>query len=220
MSWSKFISNEMSKDYFVKMVEFIREDAKSHKIYPASKDVFNAFKYTPPSNVKVVIVGMDPYHQAEQAHGLSFSVPKRVDIPPSLRNIFKEIKSDLQLSHQFAHGCLESWAQQGVLLLNTTLTVRDSQPGSHSNIGWKNFTDAVIQTIEQLPQPIVFMLWGSFARSKKELIINTQHLVLEAAHPSPLSAYHGFLGCKHFSKANQFLLQHQLSPIDWTLPDE
>lgn len=216
MNWQNFIKIEQEKEYFINLFNVLKEENSKFTIYPNSKDVFNAFKYCSFDNTKVVIVGMDPYHGAGQAHGLSFSVQKGIDIPPSLLNIFKEIKSDLGLPIP-NHGCLTSWAEQGVLLLNAALTVREKQPGSHQNIGWHIFTDKVIELINEKSSPTVFVLWGAFARKKKSLITNSQHLVLESAHPSPLSAYNGFFGCKHFSKINEFLKNNNISEIDWTV---
>ena len=193
------------------------ERAAGKTIYPPQSDWFNAFEYCPFDQVKVVIIGQDPYHNAGQAHGLSFSVPKGVKPPPSLKNIFKELQTDLQLPIP-AHGDLSAWAQQGVLLLNACLTVEAHSPGSHQNKGWEVFTDKVIRTISDKQTGVVFMLWGNFAKQKKHLI-DGQHLVLEAAHPSPFSAHQGFFGCQHFSKANAFLSAHQKSIIDWRLND-
>jgi uracil-DNA glycosylase len=229
MSWKEIIKEETSKSYFKQLSSFLIEDGKSYTIYPKHSNVFNAFKYCPLDKIKVCLLGQDPYHQPNQAHGLSFSVPSGETIPPSLRNIFKEIQNDLQLgflkeissnlqsNYSFDNGCLIPWAQQGVLLLNTVLTVRDSQPGSHRNKGWETFTDTIIDQINQLDRPVVFLLWGSFAKSKKILLNNSKHLILEAAHPSPLSAYNGFFGCQHFSKANRFLIRNTLTPIDWRI---
>jgi uracil-DNA glycosylase len=229
MSWKEIIAQEKQKDYFKSLIAFVQEDAKTYKIYPAHNDVFNALEYCPLDKVKVVILGQDPYHQEGQAHGLSFSVPSEIIIPPSLRNIFKEIQNDLQLgflkevssalqpNYFFNSGCLIPWARQGVLLLNAILTVRDSQPGSHRNKGWEIFTDTIINNINQIDRPIVFLLWGSFAKNKKGLLNNPKHLILEAAHPSPLSAHNGFFGCQHFSKTNRFLIKNVLTPIDWKL---
>jgi uracil-DNA glycosylase len=178
--------------------------------------MYNAFKLTPLDQVKVVILGQDPYHGANQAHGLAFSVQPECEVPPSLRNIYKEINSDIG-SHQFPHGNLTSWAEQGVLLLNTVLTVRANSANSHRDMGWETFTDQVIQTVNEQDRPIVYLLWGSAAKNKKVLITNSKHFVLEAAHPSPLSAYNGFFGCKHFSKANQFLTTNNIQPINWLI---
>ena len=216
-TWKEFISSEAKKDYYEKLISFVQQDSKTFIIYPAHKDIFNAFKLTPLEQVKVVILGQDPYHNPNQAHGLSFSVPEDCEIPPSLRNIFKEIKEDLKLETEFNHGFLKSWAEQGVLLLNSVLTVRQNQPGSHKEFGWQTFTDNAISKLNDLERPVVFMLWGSFAKSKKKLVTNSKHLILETVHPSPLSAYNGFFGCKHFSKANQFLINNNITPIDWSI---
>jgi uracil-DNA glycosylase len=216
MTWKQLIQQQSSQPYYHDLLRFLQEDGKFHQIYPPHSNVFDALKLTTPSNVKVVILGMDPYHGPGQAHGLSFSVPPGVDVPPSLRNIFQELKNDLGIDSP-SHGCLIDWAKQGVLLLNTVLTVRQGQAGSHRNRGWEFFTDAVITHLNQMDRPLVYLLWGNFARDKKELITNPQHLVLEAAHPSPLSAYKGWFGCKHFSQANRFLSDHQIAPIDWRI---
>ena len=215
MNWNDIISEEKKKPYYQALTNFLIEDGKTNTIYPDSKLVFNAFKLCPLDKVKVVILGQDPYHGPNQAHGLSFSVPDTESIPPSLRNIFKEIKSDLNVSGNFTHGNLESWAKQGVLLLNSVLTVRASQAGSHQKKGWEQFTDEIIRAIDFSSQPKVFIFWGSFAKNKKVLLSNPSHLVLEAAHPSPLSAHNGFFGCKHFSKTNEFLVKNGMQPIDW-----
>lgn len=215
MTWKEFIDQEAKKPYFKKLSSFLVKESKQHFIYPRHEDVLNAFKYCPLRDVDVVILGQDPYHGPEQAHGMAFSVPNGQPMPPSLRNIFAEVKSDLGLDQRFHWTNLTPWARQGVLLLNTVLTVRKGEPGSHKGKGWENFTDAAISLVNKQDRPIVYMLWGAFARSKKELITNPKHLVLEAPHPSPLSAYTGFMGCKHFSKANEFLIQHKALPVDW-----
>ncbi|MEP6594786.1 MAG: uracil-DNA glycosylase, partial [Ginsengibacter sp.] len=199
------------------IVTFIKaEKALGKKIYPPGSLIFNAFYKTPFDKVKVVILGQDPYHNVGQAHGLSFSVPKGVAKPPSLVNIFKELESDLGIPPA-SHGDLEKWAQQGVLLLNATLTVRENEPGSHSKIGWINFTDEVIKKISEEKKVIVFLLWGRFAQDKRILIDETRHHVLKAAHPSPFSADKGFFGCRHFSKTNELLMKQGDEPIDWKL---
>lgn len=190
-------------------------DSNNGKIFPKRKDLFNAFELCSLENTKVLILGQDPYHRDNQAHGLSFSVPKGIAAPPSLKNIFKELKNDLNIDLP-SHGCLESWAKQGVLLLNSILTVREGSPGSHKNIGWETFTNAVIKQVNDFERHIVFMLWGAFAKSKKVLITNERHLVLESAHPSPYSAT-GFFGCKHFSKANEFLIKNKINQINWSI---
>lgn len=216
-SWTDFFKEEADKDYHKELVKFVTEDAKTHKVYPHRSNLFKAYDLCPPPETKVIILGQDPYHGPNQAHGLSFSVPSEQAIPPSLRNILKEINADIGLEKKAAHGCLESWAKQGVMLLNSILTVRDGSPGSHKNKGWETFTDNTIRLLAGQDQPMVFMLWGAFARSKKTLITNPLHLVLEAAHPSPLSAYNGFFGCKHFSQANKYLVDNNVNPIDWSL---
>lgn len=216
-SWKTALFAEFQQPYFAEIVGFLKNEKLAGKtIYPPGKLIFNAFNTTPISNVKVVILGQDPYHNPGQAHGLSFSVPYGVPAPPSLVNIFKEQLTDLGIPIP-KHGNLEKWAKQGVLMLNASLTVEINKPMSHSKIGWHLFTDAVIKTISDQKDGVVFMLWGSFAKSKQELIDKTKHLILTAAHPSPLSAHNGFMGCKHFSKANEWLLQKVLTPIDWNL---
>ncbi len=216
-SWKAALSAEFRKPYFAEVVRFLKNEKLSGRtIFPPGKLIFNAFNTTPISNVKVVILGQDPYHNPGQAHGLSFSVPHGVPAPPSLVNIFKEQHTDLGIPIP-KHGNLGKWAQQGVLMLNASLTVEINKPMSHSKIGWHLFTDAVIKTISDQKDGVVFMLWGSFAKSKQELIDKAKHLILTAAHPSPLSAHNGFMGCRHFSKANEWLLQKGLTPIDWNL---
>lgn len=214
--WTPFLKEEFKKDYFLKLSEFLKQEYATKTIYPKREDVFNAFAYTAFDDVKVVILGQDPYHQPHQAHGLCFSVNKGVKIPPSLVNIYKELNSDLGCSIP-SHGCLVDWAKQGVFLLNTTLTVEQSHPNSHFNKGWEIFTDTAIQKLNEKTTPVVFILWGRNARSKKALITNPNHLILESAHPSPLSAYHGFFGSRPFSKCNQFLIENNLKPIDWQI---
>lgn len=216
MNWKDIIQAEAGKEYYQQLAAFVQQDAQQHVIYPSHSHIFSALKHCPLDKVKVVILGQDPYHGPNQAHGLSFSVPKGTPIPPSLTNIFKELKSDIGMKTP-THGCLIDWAEQGVLLLNTVLTVRQGQAGSHKNKGWETFTDTIIHHVNQLDRPVAHMLWGSFAKSKMELITNSRHLVLQSVHPSPLSAYNGFFGCKHFSQANQFLLDHGVDPIDWSL---
>ena len=216
-SWKEILKDEFSKDYFSQIVTFIKtEKAAGKVIYPPGALMFNAFKKTPFCNVKVVLLGQDPYHNPGQAHGLSFSVPDGVTKPPSLINIFKELQTDLGIIPSLS-GNLEKWALQGVLLLNASLTVRKNEPGSHSKFGWLNFTDAVIRKISQHKKGVVFLLWGKFAHDKQVLIDETKHHVLKAAHPSPFSADKGFFGCRHFSRANEFLMQEGLQPIDWKL---
>lgn len=214
--WKEALEEEFKKDYFKNLVEYLHKEKESGKvIYPPGSLIFNAFKLTPFNNVKVVILGQDPYHNPGQAHGLSFSVPEGVIAPPSLKNIYKEIESDLGISMQGKSGNLEGWARQGVFMLNAILTVRAGVAASHSRIGWEKFTDAVIQTLSEKKNGIVFMLWGNFARSKKVLIDSTKHTILEAAHPSPLAGG-AFFGCRHFSRCNQVLTSEGLSPIDWS----
>lgn len=214
MGWSDFINKEREKDYFKKIISLVQEDAKSHTIYPEHKDIFNAFKYCSLSNTKVVILGQDPYINPGQAHGLSFSVPAGTVIPPSLKNIHKELKSDLNINAP-NHGNLTGWAKQGVLLLNAILTVRKGESGSHKNFGWEEFTNSIISYINNLNHPVAFLLWGAFAKSKESLINNPEHLILTAAHPSPFSANSGFFGCKHFSQVNDWLIKNNLTSIDW-----
>jgi uracil-DNA glycosylase len=213
-SWRSVLKEEFSKEYFKNIVNFIKLDYTNNiKVYPEGKNIFNAFNLTPFDKIKVVIIGQDPYHGDGQAHGLSFSVPKGKKIPPSLINIYKEIQNDIgEVKH--STGNLEGWAKQGVFLLNSILTVRAGQPASHSKIGWEIFTNAVIKTISDKKERVVFLLWGNYAKSKKEIINSSKHLILEAAHPSPL-ARGAFFGCKHFSKTNDFLISIEYSPIIW-----
>ena len=219
-SWKEQLGNEFNQPYFEQIVSFLKaEKAAGKVVYPPGKYIFNAFNTTPFNKVKVVILGQDPYHNPGQAHGLSFSVPHGIAPPPSLVNIFKELLQDLGISAP-KHGNLEKWAKQGVLLLNASLTVEANKPMSHSKIGWHIFTDAVIKTISLHTEGVVFLLWGSFAKTKQELIDISKHLVLTAAHPSPLSAYNGFFGCGHFSKTNKWLTDHGIKPIDWELNNE
>lgn len=213
-SWKKVLKDEFEKDYFLNLSTDIHATYLSSLVYPPPQYLFTAFSLCPFDKVKVVILGQDPYHGPGQAHGLSFSVPKGIKIPPSLRNIYKEVESDIGTLPPDS-GNLERWASQGVLLLNATLTVEAGKPGSHQKRGWEDFTDAVIEKISQEKEHVVFMLWGNFARSKKILIDDSKHLVLEATHPSPFSAHSGFFGCKHFSKANAYLKHHNLESIDW-----
>lgn len=212
--WKEKLQDEFDKGYFADLVKFIHaEKAAGKTIYPPGGQIFNAFALTPFDKVKVVILGQDPYHGPNQAHGLSFSVPDGVPAPPSLKNIYKEIEEDLQVKVK-KNGNLEEWARQGVFLLNAVLTVRAGEPTSHSRIGWTQFTDAVIKTISDNTEGVVFMLWGNFARSKKELIDSSRHYILEAAHPSPL-ARGAFFGCRHFSKCNNILVSLGKEPVDW-----
>ena len=212
--WDTLLADEFQKPYYLKIRSFLKEEYFSKTIFPPMHDIFNALKYTPFKDTKVVILGQDPYHEQGQAHGLSFSVKKGVKIPPSLVNIYKELHDDIGMDIP-NHGELTSWATQGVLLLNATLTVREGQANSHKDIGWATFTDTVIKLLNTSTRPIVFILWGGNARSKKAYITGKHHLVLESVHPSPLSAYNGFFGCKHFSKANEFLKNTNQLPIDW-----
>jgi uracil-DNA glycosylase len=214
--WKKVLMEEFQSPYFRSLKEFLVEEKKKHIVYPPGKLIFNAFKHTPFGQVKVVILGQDPYHGKGQAHGLCFSVPHGIPQPPSLVNIFKELHSDLGAAIP-AHGNLEPWADQGVLLLNATLTVRDSQAGSHQKQGWETFTNRVIEKVSELKSGVVFLLWGRYAQAKESLIDGSKHLILKAAHPSPLSAYNGFFGCRHFSKSNEYLKQQGLEGIDWRL---
>lgn len=214
--WEKALSGEFRKPYYGKLYKTVIEEYASRVIYPASQDVFNAFEFTPLDQVKVVILGQDPYHGEGQAHGLCFSVKHGIDAPPSLVNIYKELNDDLGCFIP-NNGYLEKWARQGVMLLNTVLTVRAHQANSHKGIGWETFTDAAISVLNQQDRPMVFLLWGRPAQMKKSLLNNPKHLILEAPHPSPLSAYRGFFGCRHFSRANAFLQQHGIEPIDWQI---
>lgn len=214
--WLEPLKSEFSKDYYKELHKKVVEEYNTTRIFPDSEDIFNAFHLTPLSDVKVVIIGQDPYHNIGQAHGLCFSVKPEVEIPPSLDNIYKELKEDMGC-YIPNNGYLVKWAKQGVLLLNTVLTVRAHQPNSHRGIGWEQFTDAAICAVNELDKPVVYMLWGKPAQSKKSMLNNEKHLILEAPHPSPLSAYRGFFGCKHFSRANEFLVQNGLEPIDWQI---
>jgi len=213
-SWKDALFCEFEKPYFKELTEFVKSEYLSTTVYPPPKFVFNAFELTPFDNVEVVILGQDPYHGEGQAHGLCFSVPEKIKIPPSLKNIYKEIVSDIGGTIP-DHGNLEHWAKSGVLLLNATLTVRANTAGSHQNKGWETFTDSVIKTISDKKENVVFILWGNYARNKKTLIDNKKHLILEAPHPSPFSAYTGFFGCKHFSKTNEYLKKHGKKEIKW-----
>jgi uracil-DNA glycosylase len=215
-SWKEILNAEFSSDYFSRLKEFLVEEKKKFTIYPAGGQIFNAFNSTPFDQVRVVILGQDPYHGPGQAHGLCFSVPQGIAQPPSLVNIFKELQNDLGIPVP-KHGNLEKWAKQGVLLLNATLTVRANQAGSHQGKGWERFTDAAIGKLSEQRVGIVFLLWGKFAQAKESLIDQNKHYILKAAHPSPLSAYNGFIGCRHFSKTNDLLVRHGLTQIDWRL---
>lgn len=212
--WDNVLSELFNSELYKNIREFLKKEYSTYTVYPSMYDIFNAFKYTPYSDVKAVILGQDPYHNEGQAHGLCFSVQQGIALPPSLVNIYKEMYDDIGIPPAKS-GCLTNWAKQGVMLLNTTLTVRAGHANSHSNCGWQQFTDQVIQKLSERDQPMVFILWGANARSKKKLIDGNKHLILECAHPSPLSAYNGFFGCKHFSKTNKFLQSVNQQPIDW-----
>lgn len=215
--WAPFLETEMQEEYYQKLRSILIKEYRSRTIHPGMYDIFNALHYTPYHKVKVVILGQDPYHGPNQAHGLSFSVRPGVEPPPSLVNIFKELHDDLGCTIP-EHGCLKHWAEQGVLLLNTVLTVREHQANSHQGIGWERFTDHIIELLNQREQPMVFILWGRPAQRKQSMITNPHHLVLTSSHPSPLSAYRGFFGSRPFSKTNTFLEEHGMKPIDWQLP--
>lgn len=215
-SWDILLKDEFEKPYYLNLRKFLANEYKTQTIYPNMNDIFNALKYTDYQNVKVVILGQDPYHQPNQAHGLCFSVKKGVNPPPSLQNMYKEIHAEYGYPIP-NHGELTYWAEQGVLMLNTVLTVRESQPNSHKGMGWEIFTDDIITLLNQRPEPMVFLLWGANARAKTKLITNPAHLVLCSAHPSPLSAYNGFFGNNHFKKANEFLKQNGMKEIDWQI---
>ncbi|MBN9349553.1 MAG: uracil-DNA glycosylase [Chitinophagaceae bacterium] len=216
-SWNNQLQNEFSKPYFTELVRFLKTEKASGKIiYPKGNEIFNAFEQTPFNKVKVVILGQDPYHNPGQAQGLCFSVPDGIAAPPSLINIFKELHSDIGLPIPHS-GNLTKWARQGILLLNSSLTVRKNEPMSHSKIGWEIFTDAIIKLLSDKKEGLVFLLWGGFAKSKRHLIDSKKHFILTAAHPSPLSATNGFFGCKHFSKTNEILTREGKQPIDWIL---
>lgn len=214
--WDALLADEFKKDYYLQLRQFLISEYNSRTIYPPMNDIFNALRYTSYSDVKAVILGQDPYHGAGQAHGLCFSVKKGTPPPPSLQNIYKEINTELGLPIP-NHGELTEWAKSGVLLMNTVLTVREGQANSHRGHGWEIFTDKVIELLNKREQPIVFLLWGGNARSKAKLITNPKHLILQCAHPSPLSAYNGFFGCGHFIKANEFLKSQGIEPINWGL---
>ena len=213
--WDELLGSEFNKDYYRSLCEFLEAEYSSRRIYPERKDIYAALDHTSPDDIRVVILGQDPYHGEGQAHGLCFSVQAGVRKPPSLKNIFKELYSEYGMSEP-ATGELTGWAMQGVLLLNTTLTVREGAPASHKGKGWEILTDKIIELVSASDRPTVFILWGSHARAKKSLITNPIHLVLESAHPSPLSAYQGFFGCGHFKAANEFLISNGIAPIDWS----
>ena len=212
--WDELLKEEFQKPYFKELMDFVKEEYKNKTIYPKQNEVFNAFRYTDFDNVKVVILGQDPYHGPNQAEGLSFSVKDEVLKPPSLQNIFKELESDLKIPFP-EHNSLKNWAKQGVLLLNAVLTVEEHKPTSHKEKGWETFTDDVIRIINKKESPVVFILWGSYARNKRSLITNPIHYIIESPHPSPFSARNGFFGSKPFSKTNKFLKEHNIKEIDW-----
>jgi len=214
--WLVAIGSEFHKPYYVELYEFVKSEYIKFCVYPNANDIFNAFHFTPLKEVKVVIIGQDPYHNEEQAHGLCFSVKPQVEIPPSLVNIYKELKDDLGC-YIPNNGYLEKWAKQGILMLNTVLTVRAHEANSHQGMGWEMFTDAVIQAVNEQDRPIVFILWGKPAQRKKNMLNNKKHLILEAPHPSPLSSYRGFFGSKPFSKTNEFLIKNEAKQIDWQI---
>ncbi len=218
-SWDKLLKEEFEKPYYLELREFLRNEYNTKTIYPGPYDIFNALKFTDYDDVKVVILGQDPYHEPGQAHGLAFSVNKGVKIPPSLINIYKEISDDIGCQMPNS-GYLLGWAKQGVLLLNATLTVRAHQANSHQNIGWAKFTDNIVNLLNKREKPMVFMLWGANAWRKAECVTNNNHLILKSPHPSPLSAYRGFFGCKHFSKANAFLNSNNIKPIEWQYSED
>ena len=216
--WDEILKDEWQKPYYQNLREFLKKEYSTQTVYPEMNDIFNALRYTSFADCRVVIIGQDPYHEPNQAHGLCFSVKRGVDIPPSLKNIYKEIESDLSIPPA-SHGFLETWAKQGVLMLNNVLTVRRAQANSHKGMGWEQFTDRVIAELNKKQTPVVFLLWGKPAAEKAAKITNPLHLKLEAPHPSPLSAHRGFLGSKHFSKANEFLVKNGIEPINWQIGD-
>lgn len=215
--WDELLKDEFQKDYYQNLRKFLIKEYKTQTIYPDMYDIYNAMKYTSYQDVKVVILGQDPYHEPNQAHGLSFSVKKGVEPPPSLKNIFKEINDELGIDNSGKHGELTNWAKSGVLLLNTVLTVRRGMANSHKDKGWEHFTDRVIALLNEREKPVVFLLWGNNAKAKRKLITGRQHLVLASAHPSPLSAYHGFFGCGHFAETNKFLEANGMEPVNWSI---
>lgn len=215
--WLDEISEEFKKPYYRNLFQFVKEEYAKTTVYPPADDIFNAMHLTPLSKVKVVILGQDPYHNVNQAHGLSFSVPpSQKEIPPSLQNIYKELQDDIGCVIP-NNGYLKKWADQGVLMLNTVLTVRAHQANSHQGKGWEQFTDAILSAVNKQDRPVVYLLWGRPAQSKASMLDNEKHLILKAPHPSPLSAYRGFFGCKHFSRANEFLVNNGMNPIDWQI---
>lgn len=216
--WAEYLNLELKEPYYIKLREFLINEYKTRTIFPGMHDIFNALHYTSYKDTKVVILGQDPYHGPKQAHGLSFSVQPGVEAPPSLLNIFKELQTDLGCTIP-NNGCLLPWAEQGVLLLNAVLTVRERQANSHQGLGWEEFTDKVISLLNERTEPLVFILWGKPAQKKKTMITNPNHLVIESPHPSPLSAHRGFFGSKPFSRANEFLIKNNKQSIDWQLPN-
>jgi len=214
--WLEPLSEEFKKPYYRELYQKVKHEYETAQVFPDPNDIFNAFQFTPLSNAKVVILGQDPYHNNGQAHGLCFSVKPDVEIPPSLVNIYQELREDLGLEVP-NNGYLKKWAEQGVMLLNTVLTVRAHAANSHQGIGWESFTDAAIKILNEQDRPMVFLLWGRPAQNKKVMLTNPRHLILEAPHPSPLSAYRGFFGCKHFSRTNAYLKENGLEPIDWQI---
>ncbi len=218
-SWQEILKTEFVKEYFIELTNFLTKEKENSIIYPPTEEIFSAFNYTPFSELKVVIMGQDPYHGAGQSHGLAFSVKEGIKIPPSLRNIFKELYSDVGMEIPTS-GYLESWAKNGVLLLNATLTVKANNAGSHQKKGWETFTNEAIKIISEKKENVVFLLWGKYAQSKENLINQEKHYILKAVHPSPLSAYGGFFGCKHFSKTNKILKQNNISSINWSIIDK
>lgn len=214
--WDNILKDEFEKDYYKKIREFLKYEYSYYRVYPDMNDIFNSLKYADYDNIKVVIIGQDPYHEEGQAHGLSFSVKPGIEIPPSLVNIYKELHDDLGC-YIPNNGYLVKWAKQGVLLLNNVLTVRAHLANSHKNCGWETFTDEIIRQLNEREKPVVFLMWGSCAKQKEALITNSNHYILKTVHPSPLSAYRGFFGCKHFSKANKILVENGEEPIDWQI---
>jgi uracil-DNA glycosylase len=215
-NWKKILDEEIHQPYFKELMDFICKEYKQYTCYPNQEDIFNSLNLTPIEDVKVLVLGQDPYHQPNQAMGLAFSVSKEVKIPPSLRNIYKEMSDDLNIDIP-SHGDLSSWAKQGVMLMNAIWTVRENQPLSHKDKGWERFSDSIISLLNQKEEPMVFILWGAFARNKKSLITNKKHLIIENVHPSPLSAYRGFFGAKPFSKINRFLKENNRQPINFKI---
>lgn len=216
--WDEILKDEFTKDYYLKLRAFLAKEYRQGTVYPDMYDIFNALRYTSFGDTKAVIIGQDPYHGEGQAHGLCFSVRRGTEPPPSLKNIFRELETDVGFRYT-GHGELTSWAKQGVLLLNTVLTVRAHQPNSHRGMGWELFTDRVIKELDRKESPVVFLLWGANARQKARVITNPNHIKLETVHPSPLSAYNGFFGCRHFSRCNEALIASGQTPIDWQLPE-